>query len=710
MSECSVFSRFDIRLREAIARRLGWSSLRPVQELAGQSLLSGHNAVILAPTAGGKTEASIFPALSMLCDTSAETVGVLYIAPIKALLNNQADRLDIYTQMVGLSRFVWHGDVNQSARKRFLEDPAEVLMTTPESLEVMLMSSRISVGALFRDLRMVIIDEVHALAGSDRGAHLLSVLERIAQHSEHDVQRVGLSATVGNPEEILAWLQGSSKRPGEVVDPLHAPSKKALLVVMRDELEELAEDAARVGKGQKSLLFCQSRSLTEAAASALQEYGVDVFVHHSSVSAEERERAEATFTRDDLAACIACTSTLELGIDIGDLDKVLQVETTSTVSAFLQRLGRTGRRENTIANTTFLCSTPDTVIQACAILRLARSGWVEDVEVNSRCWPVLAHQLMAMSLATGGLDPDKAFDVLHEVTDFAGITRDEYDALIEHMTASGFLWSTNGLLVMGDEGERVFGRRNFMEMYAVFSSPQLFTVQTLAGRELGSLEQAFVDDLMEGESTFVLAGRRWQVERINLKERRVRVSAAASGKRPSWTSFMPQHLGLTLCQQVREVLLDDDEPSYLHKTAAEALRARRHELAPVLRDEDCLLIDEDQVTWWTFAGGRINRTLRGVLEVHGWSVTHDNFKVICERPHEETSLELLWANAEATLRNPETWDADASHWATITDGLPNFRLSKFQRALPDWAVREMMVDFLLAPDATRTWAAQQWGT
>lgn len=698
-----IFDRFHPRLQESIARKLGWTSLRPVQDLAGHALLDGHNAVILAPTAGGKTEASMFPALSMLCEEPARGVGVLYIAPLKALLNNQAERLDLYTQMIGLRSFVWHGDVGQSARKKFLAEPAEVLMTTPESLEVMLMSSRISVPSLFGDLRMVIIDEIHAMAGTDRGAHLLSVLERVAAHSEHDVQRVGLSATVGNPSDILHWLRGSSRRHGEVIDPPHKPSKKALLVVLREELGDIVADVAKVGRGKKSLLFCQSRALTEAAASAMQDSGVDVFVHHGSVSAEERERAEATFTRANLAACIACTSTLELGIDIGDLDKVLQIGVPSTVSAFLQRLGRTGRREGAVANTTFFCGKVDEVIQALAILDLAREGWVEEVELTRRCWPVLAHQLLAMSLATGGLDEESAFQTLKHVTDLSGITRDEYDAVIDHMLTEEYLFRVGGVLVMGDEGERVFGKKNFMEMYSVFTSPQLFTVETLAGRELGSLEQAFVDELSEGDSTFVLAGRRWQVERINLKERRVRVSAASSGKSPAWTSFVPQHLSYTLCQQIREVLVADDQPGVLHHTALEALSARRHELGPILRDERGFIIEDDKLAWWTFAGGRINRTIRALLETCGWSVTHDNLKLTCKRPEDQTSLELEWANAETFLKDPDTWLPGASHWDDIILGLPDFRLSKFQRALPAWAVREMMGEFLLDRQSAERW-------
>src|SRR6266850_6654124 len=215
----TAFARFPPRLQEAIVSRLGWTTLRPVQELAGEAILDGKNTVVLAPTAGGKTEASMFPAVANLVERVAEGVGVIYVAPIKALLNNQEERLGTYTEMVGLRRFVWHGDVSDASKRAFVKEPAELLMTTPESLEVMLLSPRFPLARVFSDLRMVVVDEVHAFAGTDRGAHLMSVLERLRRYTQHDLQRVGLSATIGNPEWILEWLRGTSKREGVVVSP-----------------------------------------------------------------------------------------------------------------------------------------------------------------------------------------------------------------------------------------------------------------------------------------------------------------------------------------------------------------------------------------------------------------------------------------------------------------------------------------------------------
>jgi ATP-dependent helicase Lhr and Lhr-like helicase len=219
----SVFSRLPERLQHAIANELGFSSLRDVQELAGEAILDGKNAVVLAPTAGGKTEAATFPVIGALLQDPPRGVGALYVAPIKALLNNQEVRLGQYTEMVGLRRFVWHGDTQPGDKAGFLRNPADLTMTTPESIEVMLMSPRVPADVLFADLRVAVIDEVHAFAGTDRGAHLMSVLERLAALSKHDVQRVGLSATVGNPEQIARWL--GALRGGDDGGPEHVGSE-----------------------------------------------------------------------------------------------------------------------------------------------------------------------------------------------------------------------------------------------------------------------------------------------------------------------------------------------------------------------------------------------------------------------------------------------------------------------------------------------------
>ena len=695
----SAFARFPPRLQEAIVSRLGWSSLRPVQELASHALLDGKNAVILAPTAGGKTEAAIFPLLATLMEKEPDGVGLIYIAPIKALLNNQAERLATYTEMVGLRRFVWHGDIKDSQKRSFIKEPAQVLMTTPESLEVMLLSPKVPHSKLFGDIRALIIDEIHALAGSDRGAHLMSVFERLIRYTKNDVQRIGLSATVGNPTAILHWLQGTSRRDGCVIDPPKVPSKKDLRIYLRDTVGAIAGDASKMAFGRKSLFFCQSRSLTESIAERIRDRGTDVFVHHSSVSFEERAAAEERFHRGSNVSII-CTSTLELGIDVGDLDLVFQANAPSTVSSFLQRLGRTGRREGQQANTTFFCENLEVVLQAIAIIELARKGWVESVPPQNRVWSVLVHQLFALTLQFGAISPERCWEQLSVVPDFSGINSTEFERLLEHLIAENFLFISGGLLSMGEKAEKIFGRKNFMELYAVFSSPLLYKVMTEAGYVVGSLEQTFVDKLVTEMSSFLLGGRAWTVIHINYKERIVRVVPAPGGKKPTWGGFAPQLLSFEICQQIANILKSDNPIPYIDTTAQTALDEYRTDLGSLLsRSERSIKIEPDRALWWTFAGGQINHTLKyGIQFQEDWKIVSDNFGLKIEGSR--LSPKSLYA-AIAKMSTDDFWSNSSSkHF--IRAQLPEYRLSKFQIALPDDYCSEMVSDYLLdIPGAVR---------
>ncbi len=700
----TAFARFPPRLQEAIVSRLGWTSLRPVQELAGEAILDGKNAIVLAPTAGGKTEASMFPALANLVEREPDGVGVVYIAPIKALLNNQEERLGNYAEMVGLRRFVWHGDVGDKDKRAFVKEPAEILMTTPESLEVMLVSSRSPVARLFKDLRMVVIDEVHALAGTDRGAHLMSVLERIVPLSQNDVQRVGLSATVGNPDQILRWLQGSSKREGVVVDPPKVPAKRDLHIGLHDSIVALSDEAATRAAGRKSLFFCQSRALTETVADRMRGRDVDVFVHHSSVSLEERRAAEERF-HHGTNACIVCTSTLELGIDVGDLDAVYQANAPSSVSSFLQRMGRTGRRAGTTANTTFLCEDPESVTQAVALIELARAGWVERVTDQTRCWPVLVHQLLAMSLQFGAISAERCWEQLCRVPDFRGISRAEYDQVVEHMKKEDYLFESAGLLSMGAKAEKRFGKKNFLELYAVFSSPVLYRVVTATKRDLGSLEQNFVDRLVEQMSSFLLGGRAWTVERVSHEDREVVVREAPRGVKPSWGGFIPQHLGFELSQRMKQVLTESTRYPYVDEAGFQHIEGKRADLGALLRREGpAVQLDGAAAHWWTFAGGRINHTLKYGFDIlEGWKTVADNFQLRIEGDgiNHETVRKAI-----TRMTNPEFWN-DADTRRAVVSRLPEYRLSKFQDCLPEKFALEVIEMYLLDVVGTVRWLGQR---
>jgi len=258
--------RLHPHLQHAIVNDLGWRELRSVQSMTIDAVLDGCNSVVLAPTAGGKTEAAMFPLLSRILTEGLKPVSVLYVCPIRALLNNQEERLHAYARMVGLDVFKWHGDVSDSRKQRFRESPAHVLMTTPESLEVMMISARTDARAMFNGLSAVVIDEVHAFAADDRGAHLASLLERLVAMCGRDVQRIGLSATVGNPHVIGQWLQGSSQRPFRLVDPPRPKADRGLRLELCADIADAANGIAPsvmndAPSSQAALPFSRSESV-----------------------------------------------------------------------------------------------------------------------------------------------------------------------------------------------------------------------------------------------------------------------------------------------------------------------------------------------------------------------------------------------------------------------------------------------------------------
>ena len=555
---------------------------------------------------------------------------------------------------------------------------------------------------LFKDLRIVVIDEVHALAGTDRGAHLMSVLERIVPASSNDVQRIGLSATVGNPDRILEWMRGTSRREGVVVDPPKNPARRDVAIGLHDSVIALADQAAARAAGKKSLFFCQSRALTEAVAERMRGRAVDVFVHHSSVSLEERRAAEARFARGT-NACIVCTSTLELGIDVGDLDAVLQANAPSTVSSFMQRMGRTGRRAGTVANTTFLCEDPEAVLQAVALVELAREGWVERVASLDRCWPVLVHQLLAMTLQFGAVSAERCWEQLSRVPDFRAITPDEFDTVIAHMKKEGFLFEAGGLLSMGEKAEKRFGKKNFLELYAVFSTPVLYRVVTPAKRDIGSLEQAFVDRLVEQMSSFLLGGRAWTVERVSHEDRQVVVREAPGGTKPAWGGYIPQHLGFEVSQRIGRVITESVRYPYVDEAAFGHIAGKRADLGDLLRRPGpAIQLDGSGAHWWTFAGGRVNHTLKYGFEViEGWKAVADNFQLRIEGDgigHESVR------RAIGRMATAAFWDEPDTRRAVLTR-LPAYRLTKFQDCLPERFALEVVENFLLDVPGTVRWLA-----
>lgn len=621
----NAFDRLHPALQHHIVNSLGWRELRPVQSLSIDACLDGANLVVLAPTAGGKTEAAFFPVISQMLSQSWTGLSILYVSPIRALLNNQEQRLRRYFELVGRRAACWHGDTGQGDKRRIVAEPPDCLLTTPESLEVILVSSKIEHKEFFKNVQIVVIDEVHAFAGDDRGWHLLSVFSRIQRLAGRDLQRVGLSATVGNPDEMLAWLSSGSKRERKVVRP--EPTIKQAPEVQLDFVNSLANAAKIISllhQGEKRLVFCDSRSRVEQLALMLRERGMETFVSHSSLGIEERRAAEQAFAQKQNCVIVA-TSSLELGLDVGDLDRVIQIDAPPTVSSFLQRMGRTGRRAGARTNCLFLATSDEGLLRAAALLALWRDGFVEPVIAPPKPFHIAAQQLMALVLQEHGIGKRTWFEWVSDVPAFASMDADKIASVVEHLISTGILWSDNGLLGFGPEGEAQFGKKNFMEILSVFTSPPLFKVMT-GQKELGFVHESTFYNQKEGPAILVLAGRSWRTNHLDWKRRIAHVEPSDERGRSRWLGE-GQFLSYRVCQSIRRVLAGEaDEPFWSNRATAQIAELRNDH--PWVDNEATSIVrhPSGEIHWWTFGGGAVNALIKEHLRAQT-GIRSDNLSI-----------------------------------------------------------------------------------
>ena len=694
------FERLNGALQYQVVNTLGWASLRPVQEQTIDAILDGDDCVVLAPTAGGKTEAAFFPLLSRMSDEDWSPTSVLYLSPIRALLNNQEDRVQRLAGLVGRRAFKWHGDVTDTERSRFIDDRADILLTTPESIEAMLMGARVPAREIFAGLQAVIVDEVHAFADDDRGAHLACVLERLSRYAGRELQRIGLSATVGNPDVILQWLRGGSARSGRIIRPGGEQAEPAIRIDDVASLENAATVIEASHRGKKRLVFVDSRRGAEELGKHLTDLGVVAFVTHGSLSAAVRQDAERAFT-DGESCVIVATSALELGIDVGDLDHVLQIDAPPSVASFLQRMGRTGRRPGAVAgsspsgraaNCTFLTTNDQRLLQAAAIVRLNDQGFVDDVEPPRRAAHILAHQIMSLAIQMGGVGRLDWWPWLEGAAPFADLSAGERDAVLLHMLDKDILRDDEGRLWLGERGEKLYGRAGFRALYAVFESPRLITVRH-ATQEIGTIDSSFLASLQEPGvlGAFALGGRTWEVLDIDWSRGRCAVKPAEVGRAARWSGG-PRHLGYELCQAMRAVLVDDDVDPRWSARARKSIAGLRAEHYFLRDGDDLIEHGRSEITWHNFAGGGANVLLARILEreIGGHVVSRNTSLTFTKEAAQSKSavraaLQTLGDQGRPSWRDALRFAPDATH----------SRVSKFLPCLPDEQARALLVEKLV---------------
>ena len=636
------FEQLHPSLQYHIVNTLGWNTLRPTQLAAIEPIHAGAHCLLLAPTASGKTEAAAIPMLSRMLTEAWPATSVLYICPIKALLNNLEPRLTHYAGLVGRRVEVWHGDISQSRKKRALRDAPDILLTTPESIEAMLISVRLDRPTWFGNLRAVIVDELHAFAADDRGWHMRSILHRLDHYLERPLQRIGLSATVSNPTELISWFSPCGSR--TVVGSASVSTEANVTIDHVASLENAATVISRLHRGEKRLVFCDSRSSAEQLSSMLRAKEMRTFVSHASLSVSERRQAEAAFTEEKDCVIVA-TSTLELGIDVGDLDRVIQIDSPSSVSSFLQRMGRTGRRAGALRNCLFLTTNDDAFMLALGVTKKWSEGWVEAATPPAEPWHILAQQALVLVLERGEISTMEVVRLLHG--SFPELQNGDITALIEHLVEKQFLDRVEGVIRVGPATERVYARGHYRDLLASFSGSMLLT-----GRH-GANEVGYIDPtVLTGEQPnrlLLLAGRSWHVTEVEWAKRVVWLEPVREGGKARWMGGA-RSLGSDVCQAIRTVLATEAPPIVtLSQRAQAALNVLREELQISLGTHFVMARpDAAPIRTWTFAGTRINRTLAYRTANGGQKIRFDAMSIYAPASQmaDADQVELTFTDAE----------------------------------------------------------------
>ncbi len=516
---------------------MGWPFLWPVQEEAIAAIASGTGHVlVMGDTASGKTEAAFLPILSR--PVPGPGFSVLYVSPLRSLLNDQAERLRRLGGYAGVPVHLWHGDVERGAKRRSQSQAAGVLLTTPESLEAMCVHRALYLPVLFGNVRFVVLDELHAFVGTGRGVQLASLLRRLGRYSAQTPRRIGLSATIGDPDRARAFLGDPC-----TVCAGQGPRKRTLLHLRYDPDGDVAGDMLALTRGRKALVFCNARARVEALTQELSRRadGTAAYLpHHGSLDRRERAAAEEGL-RAQGAGAIICTSTLELGIDVGTVDMVVQVDCTHSVVALRQRLGRSGRSPGHDRVGQLYVSGEAGLVQSVAVVELLRAGWVEASPDPGPAFDVRWQQTLSEAIERGGLDPEDVADVPPD--------------LLAHMLEHDHLVRRGDRLVAGVRGDALARRRDFL---AVFQSEDAYLV--VAGpRHLGQLPPLPI--YREG-APIIFAGRLWTIAEVDHARRRFEVVPATAGHPPVFTA-QGLHVHPVVRASMVDVLLADTHYPYL---------------------------------------------------------------------------------------------------------------------------------------------------
>ncbi len=665
--QSEAFALLDPRVQRWIWQQR-WTDLRDAQERAARPILDGDRDVLIAAaTASGKTEAAFLPIVSSLLKVSGRGVATLYIAPLRALINDQYERLSGLCESLEIPVHKWHGDVGDAPKQRLMKDPSGILLITPESLEAMLVRKGTAIAGTFACLKYVVIDEVHAFIGQERGRQVQSLLDRLEVVLDRRVPRVGLSATIGDLGLAAAWLRPSDRDQVLVIEGDDGGQEIKLLVrgyeirppKVRSDRSPDQETAERPTEEEgptegsileiadqlfgtthlgHHLIFANSRNQVETYADLLRRrcetevLPLTYFPHHGNLSKEIREEAESRLKDESRPAAAVCTVTLELGIDVGNVETIAQVGAPASVSALRQRLGRSGRRGQAAVLRMYVqepelrsdlplhATLRSQVVQSVAIVQLMLNGWCEPPLVGALHLSTLVQQLLSLVAQYGGVSPSDAYGILCSRGPFKEVTPSLFGLFLHSLGDQDLLTQmSDGTLLLGQKAERIVAHYQF---YAAFATPDEFTI-VAGGRTLGSLP---IDDPLAEGSYLLFAGRRWRVESLDLDRRLISVAPAPGGRVPTFGGGG----GLVhdaVRQEMRSIYLDGHVPAFLDSAAIGLLREGRDNFARANLASKGIVQSGSSTLLFPWVGDRALNTLAVALASVGYDATREGVAV-----------------------------------------------------------------------------------
>lgn len=645
----SAFGLLSEPIRKYI-REQKWESLRKIQEASIPRILSTDlNYVLISRTASGKTEAAFLPILSKV-NFREKGVKVLYLSPLIALINDQFTRVEKLCEHLDVRVTKWHGEASKGKKDQLLKNPEGIVLMTPESLEAMFVNKPYNVSLLFASLEYVVIDEIHSFLGSDRGVQLKSLLSRLHQVNKCRFSIVGLSATVSDVNRYaeLKEFLGNAENTKIIRD--HTPKPiNAVFRYFHGETQELPigllKDLYVRTRDSKVLVFPNARGRVEEVAVKLKKLSERVgghqnyFSHHSSVDKEVREYVEFFAKNASLQNfCISCTSTLELGIDIGHVDEVVQIDATNSIASLIQRVGRSGRREGRASNLYLYSTDRWSLLQSLACWLLYSEQYIEPIEVIKRPYDVLLHQILSIIKGSSGL---YLYELLAKINDnptFENISEEETKEIVGHLQEIDFLEKIGHEYIIGVEGEKIVNNKDF---YSLFHTPVFFKVSS-QGVKIGELPLS--PQIREDENVY-LSAKIWKIKYVDYETSKIEVIPAKDGKKPLFFGDAAD-TAHRIREKMMEILYSEEEYDFLDEEGKLIIKEMRKEFSvfPItdLKEERPLLFGNEHTKFYSFAGSKINKTLCFLLDQAGAEYSHDDYSsvFVCIPPEQEPFTNL----------------------------------------------------------------------